>query len=235
MRPALQLLFRALLAGVLAAHVGGLLLLGLAIAVEGVGDSLPVLLATLEARLAVAWGQVAAVLGLLGTLAATARLRRRGEVLGLGTLGVSPSVIVLVGALCGAVGGTVAGSVGGEGGGDLPGAWERGDGGWIRDGYAWPDYAGSAVTRRAPRGRSALSDAVNAGAAGACGAALGLAGGVAGALLTAALLLVAEVVVTGLCARGAVPEIGEALPAALALVVLMLLELRRPIFPRRWA
>jgi hypothetical protein len=228
------MLGRALLTGVLAAHVAGLLLLALAIAVEAADEPLLTLAQTLVARVPPAWAQVAAVLGLVGAWAATLRLRNQGVVLGLGTLGVSPYVLLLAGALAASFGGVLASEATDSAEPVAPHAWVRGDAGWIRDGQAWPDERGGAVRPLPPIARSAVADALDAGAAGACGAAVGLFGGPVTALLAAALLLVADVVSRGLSERGALPPAGVAIPAVLALFAAVGMTVRAPLFPRRW-
>ncbi len=233
MTRAVALLGRAIGAGVAVAHLGGLLLYALVVAVEAADEPLPVLARIVLARVPALWAQSAAVLGCVGVAAATLRLRRRGVVLALGTLGLDPRVVLLVGA----VGAGVVGGLAGRGvvaPTAVPGAWERGDGGWIRDGLAWPDAAGAEVRTRPAAGRDLAADVTNAAAAGACGAALGLWAGATPALVVAALLLVGDVVSTGLAERGAVPAWGAAAPALLAIGVVVYLLARAPLFPRRW-
>lgn len=233
MRRALLLLARAVLVGVLVAHTGGVLLFALTVAVEAADEPLPALWGTLRARVPGLWAQAAAVLGGVGVAGAALRLRRRGVVLALGALGVDPRVLLVVGAL-------LAGAVGGLAGAVppaatiAPGDWVRGEGGWIRGGVGWPDAPGGVVRERPAPWRSVPADVVNAAAAGACGAALGLWATATPALVLAAVLLVVDVVARGLAERGAVPAAMAVAPAALAAGVAVLLLLRAPLFPRRW-
>ncbi|MFN7145593.1 MAG: hypothetical protein ACK4YP_17590 [Myxococcota bacterium] len=227
------LLARALVVGLVTAHVAGVLLFTLVVAVEAAEEPLPVLAGTVVARVPELWARAAAVLGCMGVAVATARLRRRGVILGLGTLGVDPRVLLVVGALGAGAVGAVAGRVVATPV-TAPGAWERGDGGWIRDGVAWPDRVGGEVRARPPATRGWGAGLVNAAVAGACGAALGLWAGAARALVLAALLLVVDVVARGLAERAAVPAWGAAAPAGLALLAVAWLVWRAPLFPRRW-
>ncbi|MDP2304842.1 MAG: hypothetical protein Q8P18_02310 [Pseudomonadota bacterium] len=231
----MALLGRAVGRGVLAAQLGGALLFAVVIAVEAADEPLPTLLRTIGARLPTLWAQAASVLALCGAALAVARLRRQGVLLGLGTLGATPRMVLLVGALAGALVGGVASRVV-TAPSDVPGAWERGDGGWIRDDEGWPDaQAGAAGVRARPAPHRDLpTDVLNAGAAGALGAALGLYAGAAPALVAAAVLLVADVVARGLSERGVLPFYGGAAPAALAGLTLLGLLLRAPLFPKRW-
>jgi hypothetical protein len=233
-RRALELVVRSLGAGVVAAHAAGVLLITLAMVVEAADEPPAAVMLRVAAGLPAAWAQAAAVLGLVGVTVAAARMRRQGVVLGLGAVGLSPRALLLVGALCGALGGAVAGSGGGGAGGAELHAWQRGEGGWIRDGLAWPDLAGGVARPMPPPERAIPADLANAGAAGAFGAALGLYGGPVVTLLSAAVLLVADVVARGLCERGALPPWGAAFPAGLALVALVGVLWRAPLFPRRW-
>lgn len=233
MTRALVLLGRAVLLGVVAAHLGGVLLFALTVAVEAADEPLPTLWDTLRARVPGLWAQAAAVLGGVGVAGATLRLRRRGVVLALGALGVDPRVLLVVGAVLAGAAGGLAGAVTPEAP-VAPGDWVRGEGGWIRDGLGWPDAAGGVVTERHAPARSVPADVVNAAAAGACGAALGLWATATPALVLAAVLLVVDVVARGLAERGAVPAASVVAPAALAAVVAGILMLRAPLFPRRW-
>ncbi|MDP2314926.1 MAG: hypothetical protein Q8P41_18650 [Pseudomonadota bacterium] len=234
MRRSLVLLARAIGGAVVAAQLAGALLFTLVIAVEAADEAPATLLQTIVARLPSLWAQAAAVLVLCGVAVAVVRLRRTGVLLGLGTLGVEPRVVLIVGALIGGAVGVGASRVVVEPS-DAPGAWDRGDVGWIRDGEAWPDVSGGAVHRRPPEGRDVVTDVVNGGAAGALGAALGLYVGAAPTLVAAALLLVADVVARGLAERGAVPPLGVMGPALLATAVLLALLVAAPLFPRRWS
>ncbi len=231
---ALALLGGAVGRAVLGAQLAGALLFALVIAVEAADAPLPTLARTVAARLPALWAQAAAVLVLCGAALAVVRLRRQGVLLGLGTLGVAPRVVLVVGALAGALVGGVASRVVAEPAA-LSGEWERGTGGWIRDGEAWPDTAGGVVCVRTPPTRDIATDLINGSAAGSLGAALGLYLGAAPTLVAAALLLVADVVARGLVERGAVPPLGGGAPAVLAGAILLFLLLRAPLFPRRWA
>lgn len=240
MRRAFVLLGRAVGGAVFAVQGAGALLFAVVIAVEAADEPLGTLARTVLARLPLLWAQAAAVLALCGVAVAVVRLRRQGVLLGLGTLGVTPRTVLLVGALAGGLCGGVASRVVAEPS-DVPGAWARGAGGWIRDGEGWPDPAaisGSAtvdVRRRRAPARDLPTDVVNGGAAGALGAALGLYVGAAPTLVAAALLLVADVVARGLSERGVVPLYGGAAPALLATCALLGLLVRAPLFPRRWS
>lgn len=227
------LLARAIVGGVVTAQLSGALLLALAVAVESAGVSAPALLATLRGQVPGAWAQAAGVLGGAGVAAATLRLRRRGVILALGTLGVDPRRVVLAGALVAAVAGAAVGAlaVAPE---PEPGAWIRGEGGWVRDGVGWPDIPGVVVTERALPSRSVPVDAVNAGLIGACGAALGLWAGATPALLLSAVLLIVDVVGRGLAERGAAPGVAVLTPAVVAGFAVAILLVRAPLFPRRW-
>jgi hypothetical protein len=229
------LLGRAVGGAVLAAQGAGAVLFAVVVAVEAADEPLGTLLRTVGARVPLFWAQAAAVLALCGVAVAVVRLRRQGVLLGLGTLGVTPRLVLLVGALAGAASGGVASRVVAEPSA-VPGAWERGVGGWIRDGEGWPDSPASeaSVRGRPPPTRNLPVDLLNGAAAGALGAALGLYAAAAPTLVAAALLLVADVVARGLTERGVVPLYGGAAPGALAGLTLLVLLLCAPLFPRRW-
>jgi len=224
---------RSIARGVLSAHLAGVLLFALVVAVESADAPFGTLVRTVLARVPSLWAQASAVLGCVGVAGATFGLRRRGAVLALGTLGFDARILLFVGALCSGVAGGAAGRgvVAPEG---APGAWERGDGGWIRDGVGWPDRPGDAVRERGATGRDVAADVLNAAGAGACGAALGLWAGATPALVLSAVLLVVDVVARGLAERGAVPAWGASAPGLVAGIVGLGLLLRAPIFPRRW-
>ena len=228
------LVARALAGGVLVAHVSGALLFALVVAVEAADEPLPGLLGALFARVPALWAQAAGVLGCVGVAVATLRLRRRGVVLALGTLGVDPRTLLVAGALVAGVAGGAAALVEQGAPAVAPTAWERGDGGWIRGGAAWPDADGGVVRRRPAPERHRALDLVNAAAAGACGAALGLWAGAGPVIVLSALLLVVDGVARGLADRGAVPLVGLMAPGLLALFAGALLLARAPLFPRRW-
>ncbi|MES2640277.1 MAG: hypothetical protein V4850_12360 [Myxococcota bacterium] len=228
------LLARAVGGAVFAAHGAGAVLFSVVVAVEAADEPLGTLLLTVGARVPLLWAQAAAVLALCGVAVAVVRLRRQGVLLGLGTLGVTPRLVLLVGAIAGAASGGVANRVVAEPSA-VPGAWERGAGGWIRDGEGWPDTISAAPVRARPAPvRNLPVDLLNGAAAGALGATLGLYLGAAPTLVAAALLLVVEVVTRGLTERAVVPLYGGVAPAALAGIVLLVLLLRAPLFPRRW-
>lgn len=242
MTRAFFLLGRAVGGGVFALQVAGALLFAVVLAVEAADEDLPTLLRTIAARLPLLWAHAAAVLALCGAAAAVVRLRRNGVLLGFGTLGVTPRMVLLVGALAGGLVGGITNRVEAEPAA-APGVWVRGAGGWIRDGEGWPDpvvsadgalIRGPAVRPRPAPSRSLPVDVLNGGAAAALGAALGLYLGAAPTLVAAALLLIADVVARGLAERGVVPLYGGAAPALLATLLLAWLVLRAPLFPRRW-
>lgn len=228
-----RLIGGALVRGLFAAHLGGMVLLALVVAVEAADEPIGTLMRTVVARVPELWAALAAVLGVAGVGVAVARLRRQGVVLGLGTLGVRPAVFVLFAALFAGVWGIGSAQVATPPA-EVPGAWERGDGGWIRGGEAWPDRAGGEVRQRPPEARSLPADLANAAAGGACGAALGLWAGPLGGLLVVGVLLVVDVVAQGLCARGVLPEVFVVSSGALSCLVVLGAWARAPVFPRRW-
>ena len=228
-----RLVVGALVRGLLAAHIGGFVLLALVVAVEAADEPATVLVRTVVARVPELWAGMAAVLGVAGIGVAVARLRRQGVVLGLGSLGVRPGVFLLVGGLTAGGWGIASAQVAGSPA-DVPGVWERGDGGWIHGGEAWPDVAGGEVRRRPTPRRSVAADATNAAAGGVCGAALGLWAGPLGGLLVVGVLLVVDVVAQGLTVRGVLPDVVVVSGAAVSVLVALGLWLRAPVFPRRW-
>ena len=232
MRDALALLVRAVVRGTLTAHVGGALLFTLLVLVERAQVPTDELLSALRTEVPTAWARAATVLGLVGVTLAVTRMRRQGVVLGLGTLGVDARLLLLVGALAGAASGALSTTVPIDA--PVPGDWERGDGGWIRDGQAWPDTPADTVYHRPPPTPPVAAEVTNGALAGGLGAALGLWAGAPATVVAGAVLLVSDVVARGLVDRAALPALARATPGLLALVWALILQLRAPIFPRRW-
>lgn len=232
MTRALLFVGRRLLAGVLAAHLAGILLFGLVVAVEGVELPLPTLGRLLSARVPALWAQSAAVLGCVGVAGGATALRRSGALLALGTFGFDPRVLLVLGALLAGVGGALAERTAAAPA-PVPGAWERGAGGWIRDGEAWPDVPGVQVRRSESWGRGPILAGLGAAGAGGGGAALGLWGGAAGVVVVSATMLVVDVVARGLAERGALPGFVDLAPGLFGVLVAIILLSRAPPAPRR--
>lgn len=223
---------RGVVRGALAAHLGGVLLFTLLVVVERTSLPTSELVSAIRNEVPGAWARAAGVLGLVGVTIAVSRMRRLGMVLGLGTLGVDARVLLLVGAIVGAGAGALAARVPVETA--EVGGWERGEGGWIRDGEGYPDEPGGLVRRRVSAERPILVEATNGALAGGLGAALGLWAGAPATLVAGAVLLVGDVVGRGLVERGALPMVARLAPAAIALVWTGILLMRAPLFPRRW-
>lgn len=228
------LLARRVAGGQALAQLGGLGLGALVLAVEAADEPPAVLLATLAARLPGLWVRLAPVLCLVGAAGALARMRREGGVLALGGLGVGPRALLVAAALAGATVGGVAAWVEGWEVPAAPREWVRGEGGWWRGGVAVPDVPGGEVGAPVSLARPRGADVAAGSAAAALGGALGLWGGPVGALVAAAVLLVAEFLARGLVERGAAPVVAGLVPAVLALVAAWLLARAAPLFPRRW-
>lgn len=226
-----RLVFQRILGGLLVAHLGGVVVLALAVAVEARQGELATLL---TARVPSAWALAAAVLTLLGSALAVARMRRSGIVLALGTLGLGPGRIVVIAALLGGLVGAGATQVL-RPAADVIG-WERIPGGWQHAGQVLADAPGVTLAPRihAPRPVVLPEDAIPVGAAaGALGVALALYGSALGPIVVGALLLMGEAVVTGLVDRRVWPEEAVLVPSALILVGFLLRWWRAPLFPGR--
>ena len=246
--PAMMLLLRRIAADLALVHIGGLLLAGLAMLVEGAAP------ADLQARLPPVWAGLSAPLSLLGTALAVWRLRREGVLLALGTAGFPPRAVLPLAALLAAL---IAAPVPALLQPDAPGTgtWVRAPGAWWKMdapgtpaagtpasasctgclqnacGQAWPD-PGSPLPPACPRpGRLPIEEIPAALLAGAAGAAAGLYGGAPVTLIAACLLML----ITGLC-RGLALSHGAdwpALPPLLLAAWCLLLLWRAPLFPQR--
>lgn len=227
------LLLRRQLGGAAVAHLGGAGLFVVVVAVEGAALDGPALGARLADTVPRLWAMAAAALALLGAAVATARLRRGGGVLALGSLGVGPGAVVLAAALVGGAVGLGAAAVPPDPAPELR-AWVRGEGGWWHAGVAVPDEPGGTVGPPRPTEAPAWRTPAAGAAGAAAGAALGLWAGTLATVGAAGALLVAEALARGLVERAALPEVAAGAPALLAVGLLLLLRLRAPLFPSRW-
>lgn len=226
-----RLLLQRLVGGLLVAHLGGVVVLVLAVAVEARQGELAALLA---ARVPSAWALAAAVLTLLGSALAVARMRRAGIILALGTLGLGPGRVVVIATLLGGLVGAGATQVM-RPAPDATG-WERIPGGWQAAGVVIADEPGVALAPRtyAPKPVVLPADAIPVGAAaGALGVALGLHGGALAPIIVGALLLMGEAVVSGLVDRRVWPAAAVVGPAILLCATFLLRWWRAPLFPGR--
>ncbi|MFZ5479160.1 MAG: hypothetical protein ACOZNI_20520, partial [Myxococcota bacterium] len=98
-----------------------------------------------------------------------------------------------------------------------PGEWVRGQGGWWKDGVAFPDPGAGEVGAPTASGGPGGAAIAGAAAAAALGATLGLVAGAPEALLAAAFVVVAEALARGLVERGAIVRAGLYAPAIFAL------------------
>lgn len=235
---ALRLLARRLLGALATTHVGGALLLALALAVEAADRPLPVLVSQLLQRLPDLYAHAAAVLTLAASAWATTRLRRDRTLLALGTFGASPLRVLLVAAVLGGAAGLAtvpAAPMADSAPSVLPAndAWQRLHGGWLRaDGIVVPDTPGGDPVPYATTAHLPVERILDGACAGALGAGLGLYVEAGVILGVAALLLLTQAIVAGLVARGALPLLALALPSLLDLTALGLILSRAPLFPR---
>jgi hypothetical protein len=230
----LRLVVRRLLGGLLAAHLGGLLLLALVVAVEEADLPAAALLETWRVRLPGLWAQAAAVLDVAGASLAVFRMRRDGVLLALGSFGVAPTRALLVAAMLGLGVGFGAARLADPPGHHAGAEWTRGHGGWFHDGVAVPDEPDGTVDPVVPRARAVWSPAATGAAAATAGAALGLWAGGLATVVVAVLLLVGDALAQGLVARDALPPLVAWLPALLLTCGVLLATRAAPLFPRRW-
>ena len=215
----LRMLGRRVAGALVVAHVGGALVLLLALSVEGASLGGAALLARLGRELPALWGTLAGVLTLLGAALAVARMRRDRTLLAIGTLGGAPWVAVGVAVGLGALLGAAAATMPVRALTPASGGWTRGVGGWIDgEGHRWPDSPGGTVEDPPQPQLLRPTRLFEGAAAGAAGAALGFEVGAAPVLLASAGWVVGDAVGEGLQSRGAAPGIVLLGPAALGLL-----------------
>lgn len=229
-----RFLARRLFAALVSTHLGGALLLALALAVEAADRPLPVLVQQLAERLPDLYTHAAAVLTLAGAAWAAFGLRRDRSLLALGTFGASPRRVLLVAAVLGALLGAATLTLPAAAPPSvLPDAWLRLHEGWRRaDGTVFPDAPGGVPIPFDVPAHVPAERVLDGATAGALGAGLGLYAEAGATLLAAAVMLLFQAIIAGLVARGALPAAGLALPGVLAVTVLAAVLARAPLFPR---
>lgn len=221
--PLSRLLVRAWLRAQALVHLGAVLLLALVVATESADEPLPTLLARLSGDVPHTWALLSPALTLAAAALAVVRLRGTGELLALGTLGVSTRRVLLSGLAVTLPLGALAAAVGW--GTDPAVEVARARGAWLVHGVVRLDPGTAAVSAADLANVQWGASTVWPGTAillvlgGLAGASLGARDGRRSVVAAAAAWLVLD-----LLRRGSEPGPGLALLAAAGAVVAVLLR-----------